>query len=89
MMHMRSRHVSHRRDYGPCYDQPDYAYSVVITKSSCNVTASSLGGTRPKEPIGTCTVKREGDSFFFNITEQVTTEPRKSAWIENLAKATG
>jgi hypothetical protein len=41
-----------------------------------HVTIKGLGRARPRQAIGTCTVRREADTFFFNIAEQITIEPR-------------
>jgi hypothetical protein len=43
---------------------------------SVHVTVKSIGRARPRETIGTCTVRRDGDTFFFNIAEQVLIELR-------------
>jgi hypothetical protein len=40
-----------------------------------HVTVKSIGRARPKETIGACAVRREGDTFFFHIAEQVVIEP--------------
>jgi hypothetical protein len=45
-------------------------------KVCVHVIIRSLGRARPTRPIGTCTVRREGDTFFFSIAEQITIEPR-------------
>jgi hypothetical protein len=47
--------------------------------ASVYVGVSKLGRARPREPLGACTVRRIGDSFF-NIAEQVIIEPTR---IEN------
>ena len=39
---------------------------------SVHVTVKGLGRARPTEQIGTCPVRREGNTFFFAIAEQVT-----------------
>ena len=38
---------------------------------SVHVTVKGLGRARPTEQIGTCPVRREGNTFFFAIAEQV------------------
>jgi hypothetical protein len=41
-----------------------------------HITVKTLGRARPKDPIGACTVRRDGESFFFAIADQVLIEPR-------------
>lgn len=43
---------------------------------SVHVTITRIGRARPREPLGASTVRRDGDTFFFKIAEQVEIEPR-------------
>jgi hypothetical protein len=40
-----------------------------------HISVKGLGRALPRQPMGTCTVRRNGDSFFA-IAEQVIIEPR-------------
>jgi hypothetical protein len=42
-----------------------------------HVNVKGFGKARARQPIGTCTVRRVADTFFFGIAEQVAIEPRE------------
>ena len=50
--------------------------AAIRNKESACTTVKGLGRARPTEQIGTCPVRREGNTFFFAIAEQVTVVSR-------------